>query len=340
VSFDPARPLADLRALAALTSDERGAQRVCWTDGWVRAREWLRERLTELDAEVEVDEAGNLWASPPGTSAAPGAVLVGSHVDSVPGGGWLDGALGICAALEALRAFAGTPGPPLRLVDWADEEGARFGRSLLGSSAAAGTLQPDEVRGLRDRDGRPLPDVLAEHGVDLDRAPLASSRLDGPAAYLELHIEQGPVLERLGQPAGAVVGTVGVERHALTVAGQAAHAGSTPLDLRHDALLAAARLALAAREGARRHGGVATVGRLQVAPGLPTVIGGRCELTLDQRALDAGALGDMLDDARAAGERIAAEEGVEVGWEPLWRIEPIPFAPALPRTRSPRRAPR
>lgn len=324
----PDRVISDLRELAELTGGPEGARRVCWTDEWHKAREWLRGKLAALPCTVEVDQAGNLWATIPG--ARPDVVVVGSHIDSVPHGGWLDGALGITGALEMLRMYA-TVKPPvtLRLVDWADEEGARFGRSLFGSSAVAGTLDPEAVRPLRDRDGIALPDALAACGVDLDRAREAGDRLQDVKAYLELHIEQGPVLETVGVPIGPVLGTFGVERHAVHFTGRTSHAGSTPMNLRHDALLSAARFALEARESARRRGGVATCGIVTVEPGIVTAIPGSCTMTLDQRALDAGVLAGMLADAKEAGERVAAEEGVTVAWERLWQIEPIPFHPTL-----------
>jgi len=248
-AVQPDRVIADLRELAALTGGPDGARRLCWTDEWKTARAWLRGKLDELSAAVEVDPAGNLWATIPGRT--PDAVVVGSHIDSVPRGGWLDGALGITSALEMLRLYAGTTPPAtLRLVDWADEEGARFGRSLFGSSAAAGTLDPDSVRGLRDRDGVALPDALAAHGVDLDQAYRAGEQLTDVKAYLELHIEQGPILESKGIPIGPVLGTFGVERHAIHFTGRTSHAGSTPMNLRHDALACAARFALDVRESA------------------------------------------------------------------------------------------
>ncbi len=324
----PERVIADLRELAALTGGPQGARRVCWTPEWQRAREWLRAKLAELGCTAELDPAGNLWATL--RVRDPRAVVVGSHLDAVPAGGWLDGALGIAAALEMLRVYTGTrPAVTLRLVDWADEEGARFGRSLFGSSAAAGTLDLAAARELRDRDGVALPDALAACGVDLARAPEATARMTGVAAYLELHIEQGPVLERDGIAVAPVLGTFGVERHTVCFDGRTSHAGSTPLDLRHDALACAARFVLDVREGARRHGGVATCGAIAVAPGIVTAIPGACTVSLDQRALDAAALAQMLDDARAASERIAADEGASVAWERLWRIEPIPFDPTL-----------
>jgi allantoate deiminase len=327
---DAARAVAGLQELRRRTGDEDGAQRLAWTDTWIAAREWLRSELDGIDGvSVETDEAGNTWATLPGDSER--FVIVGGHLDSVPNGGWLDGALNVVAGLETLRALADEPRPlTVKLVDWADEEGARFGRSLLGSSAVSGTLEPDSVRGLTDRDGTALPDALAAHGVDLDRAPEAHARLEGAVAYLELHIEQGPVLEDLGKPLGVVLGTFGVQRHKITFTGAHAHAGSTPMDRRKDAFLAAARSALAFREDAAARDDVrATTGIVKVSPGIVTAFNGTCELSLDQRALDADVLADMLASAREASGRIAAEEGCEVAWERVWEIEPIPFDAGL-----------
>jgi allantoate deiminase len=327
---DLARAVAGLRELKRLTGNDDGAQRVAWTDTWATANDWFRGELAGIDdVTVESDEAGNLWAGAPGDDER--FVIVGGHLDSVPDGGWLDGALNVVAGLEVLRALAGEPRPlGLKLVSWADEEGARFGRSLFGSSACAGTLEPDSVRELRDRDGVALPDALREHGVDLDGALQSRSRLNGAAAYLELHIEQGPVLEALDLPLGAVLGTFGVERHAVGFTGQHAHAGSTPMDARHDAFLAAARSALAFREDAAAREDVrATTGFVRVSPGIVTAFNGSCEVSLDQRALDPGVLAEMLATAQQASRGIAADEGCQVGWERIWQIEPIPFHPEL-----------
>jgi len=323
---DAARAVAGLEELRRLTGDADGAQRVAWTDTWIAARRWLRDELDGIDGvTVETDEAGNTWASAPGDHER--FVIVGGHLDSVPNGGWLDGALNVVGGLEVLRALAHEERPVgLKLVDWADEEGARFGRSLLGSSACAGTLDPESVRGLRDRGGTALPDALASHGVTLDRMGESGARLRGAAAYLELHIEQGPVLERLDLPLGVVLGTFGVQRHAVRFTGAHAHAGATPMDLRRDAFLAAARSAQAWRDDAARREDVrATVGVVEVVPGIVTAFNGTCEVSLDQRALDADVLEDMLSTAQADSVRIAAEEGCEVAWERIWAIEPIPF---------------
>lgn len=328
-TLNPARTIAELKELRALTGDADGAQRVAWTDTWARARAWVRAKLDELPVTVETDEAGNVWATLRGEREQ--ALLIGGHIDSVPNGGWLDGCLNVLAGLEVLRRIAAEGAPPVtvRLVDWADEEGARFGRSLFGSSAFSGNMDPEELAELRDRAGTPLPDALAAHGVDLKRARLAGRQAAGAAAYLELHIEQGPVLEGMGLPLGVVVGTFGVERHAISFTGQAAHAGSTPMDRRRDAFAAAAKLGLEIRAIARRHGGVCTVGSCVTRPGIVTAVVGECVITLDQRHMDAGELAAMLREAQEASEQFAAEEGCEVAWERIWRIEPIPFHPEL-----------
>jgi hydantoinase/carbamoylase family amidase len=325
VRMDADRVLADLRELANLTGGPDGARRVCWTDEWTKAREFLRSRLDELPVEVSIDQAGNLWADLPGE--AEGFVIVGSHVDSVPAGGWLDGAFGVFTALEALRqqADGGRPAVGVRLVDWADEEGARFGRSLFGSSACAGTLDPDEVRDLRDRDGERLEEVVARYDVELDRAHQSGERLRGARAYIEAHIEQGPVLESRGEPAATVLGTFGVERHEAVFTGQTAHAGATPMPLRRDTFSATAQAALAIREVGFKHDGVCTVGRATSEPGVITAVPGRTEMLLDQRHLDPDALAAMLSEARAACEQAAADHGCEVELKHVWSIPPIPF---------------
>jgi len=332
VPLDPRRTVAELRELQELTGDENGAQRVAWTDTWERAREWLRGKVAETGAEERIDAAGNQWFTLPGASER--AVLIGGHIDSVPNGGWLDGALNVVAGVEVMRRVAEEGKPPvtLRLVNWADEEGARFGRSLFGSSAAGGSMaDQDELRARKDAAGIGLPDALGEHGVDLDRALDAARELESAAAYLELHIEQGPVLEAMDLPLGVVLGTFGVERHQITFRGQAAHAGSTPMDQRRDALAGAARLELEIREIARRTGAgaVCTMGSVVTKPGIVTSVVETAECLLDQRHLDAGKLAAMLDDAKRASERFAEEEDIEVEWERIWNIEPILFDAAL-----------
>jgi hydantoinase/carbamoylase family amidase len=329
---DPNRVIANLRELAALTSDANGAQRIAFTPTWQKARDWFADKLTGLPVERHRDAAGNVWVTLPGET--PSALVLGSHLDSVPNGGWLDGALGVVTALEALTSIAhdfnGRPPFTVRLVDWADEEGARFGRSLFGSSAFAGThsIAADRVR--TDRDGTTLEAALREHGIEIDRIGDAASEQRDIAAYLELHIEQGPVLERLGLPLATVLGTKGVERHAITFQGQEAHSGSTPMSDRRDALAAAARLALEIYSIAGKHkDAVCTIGSVKTFPGIVTAVVGRCECTLDQRDLSPDVLAKMYCEAQEASHRFAVQHGCTVDWSRIWSIEPIPFYPEL-----------
>jgi N-carbamoyl-L-amino-acid hydrolase len=332
MGVDAKRVIAELKELRELTGDEEGAQRVAFTSVWAKAREFLREKLAKIPfVETHQDLGGNLWATLHGKSEK--AVLLGGHIDSVPNGGWLDGCLNLLAAVEVLRRvseeYGGHSPVTVRLVDWADEEGARFGRSLFGSSAFSGALVIDEVRGLKDRDGVTLPEALQSQGILLDRAPEARAEQRNAAAYLELHIEQGPVLESMNLPMGAVLGTFGVERHQITFIGQAAHSGSTPMNHRKDALGGVSKLHLAVREIAVKHGGVATVGSVVTRPGIVTAVVGEAVMTLDMRHLSADSLAKMFAEARAASELIAREEKIEAAWKKIWTIQPFPFHPEL-----------
>jgi N-carbamoyl-L-amino-acid hydrolase len=333
-SIDPKAVLADLDELRALTADEEGAQRVAWSPMWLKARAWFEDKLKALPVEHHYDAAGNHWVTLRGESEQ--ALVLGSHLDSVPNGGWLDGCLGVLAGLEVLRSIArdtnGHPPCTVRLVDWADEEGARFGRSLFGSSAFAGThsIEADRVR--TDREGTTLEAALKQCGVDVERVGDANIERGNMAAYLELHIEQGPILERLGKPLAVVQGTKGVERHAITFRGQEAHSGSTPMEVRRDALAAAAKLALEIRLIAMKHQqAVCTMGSVKTFPGIVTAVVGRCETTVDMRDLDGDVLAGMLRETREASERFAKEEGCTVEWSKIWSIDPIPFHPELMR---------
>ncbi len=325
--LDPKRTVAELKELRALTGDADGAQRVAFTANWVKARQWLRGKMAELPVEAHTDAAGNSWDTLAGESEK--ALLIGGHIDSVPNGGWLDGCLNVMAGVEVMRRicaeYDGKPPVTVRLVDWADEEGARFGKSLFGSSAFSGNLDLDEARVLKDQDGIALPDAIAEHGIDFESVKNAGVEAASAAAYLELHIEQGPVLLDMDLPLGVVLGTCGVERHAITFHGQAAHSGSTPMNRRKDAFLAASRMAPEIYDIAGRHGGVCTIGSCVTRPGIVTSVVEDCRITLDQRHLDADSLARMLADAKSASERFAAEGNVTVAWERIWQIEPVPF---------------
>jgi beta-ureidopropionase / N-carbamoyl-L-amino-acid hydrolase len=332
MSLDPQRTIDDLKELRELTGDENGAQRVAWTGTWLNAREWFQSKIKDLPVQHHYDAAGNSWTTLPGASEK--TLILGGHLDSVPNGGWLDGSLGVTASIEVLRRFAeefsGRPPVTVSVVDWADEEGARFGRSLLGSSAFAGTSSIAADRGRVDKEGIRLEDAVARCGFPIDHFPDAASGQKNAAAYLELHIEQGPVLERMDLPLGVVLGTKGVERHSVTFFGQEAHSGSTPMDARHDALAAAAKLALEIRSIARKHkDAVCTIGSVKTFPGIVTAVVGRCETALDQRDLDAQILAGMYREAQEASQRFAREEKCTVEWSRIWNIEPIAFHPAL-----------
>jgi hydantoinase/carbamoylase family amidase len=335
-AIDPGRTIKELKELRELTADQNGAQRVAFTETWAKARAWLRKKLEAFGPEIHTDEAGNLWATLRGESDK--ALLIGGHIDSVPNGGWLDGSLDTLADVEILRRlnsqYDGRPPVTVRLVDWADEEGARFGKSLFGSSACSGHLDLSEARALKDQDGITLPAALAQNGIDFEKVLDCRKELANAAAYLELHIEQGPVLLDLDRPLGTVLGTFGVERHAITFHGQGAHAGATPMNKRKDAFLAAAKMSpeiyrITERNGGPSRTGVCTIGSCTTKPGFVTSVVEECRITLDQRHLDAAALAQMLAEAKAASERFAAEGNVAVSWDRIWQIEPILFHPDL-----------
>jgi hydantoinase/carbamoylase family amidase len=333
-SLDPKRTISELKELRSFTADENGAQRIAFTPKWVETRAWLRKKLEELPVEAHTDAAGNLWTTLPGQSEK--ALLLGGHMDSVPNGGWLDGCLNALAGLEVLRRintqYRGKPPMTVRLVDWADEEGARFGKSLFGSSACSGNLNMDEARVLKDKDGIGLPDALKKVGIEFERVKDSGKELRSASGYLELHIEQGPVLLDLDLPLGAVLGTFGVERHAIHFHGQAAHSGSTPMNRRRDAFLAAAKMSPETyRIAERSGGGVCTIGSCTTKPGIVTSVVEDCRITLDQRHLDGPALQQMLAEAKQASERFAKEGNVSVTWERLWQIEPVLFDKELIR---------
>lgn len=344
---DPSRVVADLLELRSLTSREvdgipqtvggrpsdsppLGSARLAWTEPWQRARDWFLATFDGVPVEQQVDPAGNLWVTLPG--ARPERIVLGSHLDSVPNGGWLDGALGVVAGAEVLRGLHrdGVELPvSISVVDWADEEGARFGRSLFGSGAVSGTLEIDAVRELVDNDGRRLGDVVREYGVELDTALTAGDVLGSIVASAELHIEQGPILERKGLRIAALHGILGVERRLVKVKGQAAHAGATPIPLRRDPTVAASRMAIAIRDLGLAHDAFTTVGVWRVHPGVPTAVNGRTEFSVDMRHLSRDVLDSLVAGLDSLVAEIAADEHVEATIETLWSIDPIAFHPDL-----------
>ena len=344
---DPARVVADLLELRALTSQPvdgipqtvggrpwdgppLGSARLAWTEPWVRAREWFASTFEGIPVEITTDPAGNLWVTLPG--ARPERIVLGSHLDSVPNGGWLDGCLGVLAGAEVLRALHrdGVELPvSVSVVDWADEEGARFGRSLFGSGAVGGTLEIDAVRDLVDNQGRRLGEVVAEHGVELETVLTAGDVHSSIVASAELHIEQGPMLEAAGLRLAALHGILGVERRLVRLQGQACHAGATPIPLRRDPTVAAARMAVAIRELGLEHDAFTTVGVWRVHPGVPTAVNGRTEFSVDMRHLSRDVLDALVTGLERIVSTIADEERVSASIDVLWSIDPIAFHPDL-----------
>ena len=315
---------ADLEEVALLGADDGGVSRFAWTPELARANAWLVDRLTELGLTAEVDPAGNVlgrWDEGEG-----GAVLVGSHLDTVPRGGRYDGALGVLAALDVVRRLKadGTAlRRPLWVVSFNDEEGSRFQTGMLGSRAFVGDLDLEDWR------RRGVADAMAAAGFDFERLPQART-VDDVGAYLELHIEQGPVLEQEGIDLGVVTAISGLLGFRVRLTGQANHAGTTPMTSRRDALAGAARIALELRDEARARGDMtANVGILDVQPGGFNVIPGVAEFTVDVRAGEADAYERIERFARELFERVASEEQLALDVSVTHRKKPVPLDPEL-----------
>ncbi len=316
---------ADLEAVAHFGGERTGVTRLAWSPDLHAGHTWLAARLRELGLEVELDAAGNVvgrWQAGSGR-----AVLVGSHLDTVPRGGRFDGTLGVLSGLHAirlLREWGVEPARPLWLVSFMDEEGARFGTALLGSRAFVG----EDLSGLggrSDADGTTLREAMAVLGFDFEQVPLAR-RIEDVGAYLELHIEQGPVLDAGGIDVGIVSGIVGLIGFRARLVGEANHAGTTPMELRRDALAGAARTVLALREAALAQPDMtANVGFVEVEPGGANVVPGVAEFTIDVRSANGAGLARLEPLVRETLERIAAEEGLDLELRETFRLEPLPL---------------
>lgn len=319
----------DMEALASFTAGGAGVTRLAWSPELRSAYDWLASRCRETGLEAEVDAAGNLlarWEAGGGP-----AVLVGSHIDSVPEGGRFDGALGVMGGLHAVRLLKERgvePRRPVWLVAFMDEENTRFNTALFGSRAFCG----EDLHGLggrRDADGVSLAEAMGEWGRDPERHGEAR-RIDAVGHYLELHVEQGPRLEASGAQIGVVTSIVGLVGYRVRVTGRTNHAGTTPMPLRRDALAGAARMVLAIRDEARRRpDATANVGVIRVAPGSSNVIPGICELSIDLRAPSAAGVRELDEACRAALGAIADEEGLGLELEEAYRVAPAPMAAEL-----------
>jgi len=304
---------------------EGGVTRLGFSDEDLAARAWLTAQLREAGLTVRVDPAGNLFARREGTENLP-VLLFGSHMDSVPNGGNFDGQVGSMGALEVMRTLQERgvkTRHPLELAIWVNEEGHHFGRAVFGSAAAAGLLGSD-VLDRRDSDGLTVADWLCRYGQDPSKFAQARIAKGSLAGYLELHIEQGGILDEKGTPVGVVQGIVGINWWTCTAEGFANHAGTTPMDRRADAFAAAARAVLAVREEVRAEPGrqVGTVGYAKVQPGARNIIPGRVEFPVELRDLDADKVAHIWARIEQRFQKIASEENVQINCVPLSRDVP------------------
>ncbi len=328
-SIDPQRLWDTLKATAAFGGTAAGGlRRLTLTEDDRRVRDWLAARGREAGCTVTVDAVGNMFLVRHGRDPARAPVACGSHLDTQPTGGRFDGVLGVLAGLEVIRALddAGTvTAAPVAVVNWTNEEGARFAPALTGSAVHAGTLGLDQALALRDADGASFGDALRDIGYCGAAAPGAVQL----GAHFELHIEQGPVLEAEGATIGVVTGAQGIRWYDATLSGQGGHAGTTPMALRRDALAAAAELVLAVRRVAQEEGApaVGTVGVLRVAEPSRNVIPGEVFLTAELRHPEPAVLERMDAALRAAAAAIAAAQGVGIALAETLRFPAVAFDP-------------
>jgi N-carbamoyl-L-amino-acid hydrolase len=317
--------LAELAQIGATTA--AGVTRLALSDEDRQARDLLSAWLRDAGLDPNVDDVGNISAIRPGRDAGP-PVLLGSHLDTVVRGGRFDGALGVMAALEVIRTLNDhgiETRLPVGLVNWTNEEGVRFEPAMTCSGVVTGRFTPEYVGERMDRAGLRFADELARIGYQGD----AANRPLPATAYLELHIEQGPVLEARGLPAGVVGGIVGITWNEVTITGQADHAGPSPMHLRHDALTAAAEIILGVEQIARQRDetAVATVGRIAAQPNVINTIPGQVTFSVDFRHSDPAILEGQVEKLQELVDGIAFRRGVTVAIERFWTSEPTPFDP-------------
>mgnify|MGYP005840390053 CR=1 FL=1 len=334
-SVDRQRILSELRTFARIGySPDGGINRLAFSRADRQARQVLLHRMRSLRLEPRVDAFGNVFGRLP-VAREPDLppVLVGSHLDTVPGGGRFDGAAGVVAALEvvaALRQHSVVPRRPVEVVSFACEESSRFGRGTLGSALVAGTVEPEEILELRDAHGLTVRQVLELVGLAPDRLATVRRRPGDYTAYLELHIEQGRVLEETGARLGIVEAIAAPTRFRLELVGRADHSGATPMPLRRDALAGAAEVILAVERLAQETSGVVgTVGTIRIEPGAINVVPGRAELGIDVRSSDRETKATVVEALRRAVEEIARRRGLEWSLQTLTDEEPVALHPAL-----------
>jgi beta-ureidopropionase / N-carbamoyl-L-amino-acid hydrolase len=331
--INPQRLLGDLTSLATIGGlPDGGVNRLAWTEADLAGRRWFAERIREAGLEPRIDAALNVFGHLPGSNGP--FLLTGSHLDSVPNGGRLDGAYGAIAALEVLRTLVESHDPvaqTVEIVGFSDEEGVRFQTGLIGSLALVGELDIERLRGALDWQGVPIPQVTAAAGRDFERLQEAGDHLTAIKAFLELHIEQGPRMETDGVDLAVVTGIVGVHRQRIEVVGTQNHAGTTPFRLRHDAGRTAARAAAELRElvEAVNPQAVANIGMMRLDPGGVNVIPGKAEITLEVRHLEVEVVDAIVGRFKQRLDAICAEEGCRANFELLSWVQPAPMDPGL-----------
>ena len=294
-----------------------GYSRFAYTADELELREWFVSEAEARSLDVETDRNGAIWAWRPGAGGSlDDAVVTGSHLDSVPGGGEFDGPLGVASALAAvdlLEARGVTGGRPLAVVAFPEEEGARFGLACLGSQLMTGAVTPDRALNLRDADGTTFADALVRAGHDPARIGRDDEAIARIGAFVELHVEQGRGLVDLGSPVAIASSILGHGRWRLTVTGEGNHAGATLMEDRRDPMVAAAAIVVAVRDAARSvKDARATVGRIQPTPGGTNVIASRVDVWLDVRHPDDAVTAAVVRDILARARVLAAAEGCEV----------------------------
>lgn len=324
----------DLRELSEIgRADDGGVYRMAFTDADMAGKAWLEERIRSAGLEVSRDGACNLIARLPGKSPDAPSLVIGSHIDTVPCAGMLDGTLGVLAGLECLRVLKESgriPEMDIELIAFSDEEG-RFG-GMFGSQSFAGQITPDTIRVASDPGGVKLADAMASHGLDPWLALQARRDPKTVAAYLELHIEQGPVLSGAGEQVGVVEAITGLFKWTVTLSGEPNHAGTTPMPMRRDAFMGVADFAheiprLLDENGSDRSR--ATIGRVELTPGSANTVPGEARFTLDVRDTDEAVLNELAVAVRRALSAIARRRGLRFSHEEESWIKPVDCDPEL-----------
>jgi N-carbamoyl-L-amino-acid hydrolase len=327
ITIDPERLMSDLRALAVFGKLGTGVDRTAFSKADIEARQWLLRRMEEGGLEARIDGVGNVIGRAPGNGPT---VLIGSHTDSVPKGGWLDGSMGVIYGLEIARAALESGGGAMAVdvISFEDEEGTYKG--LLGSGSFCGDISPENIKGARNIDGESLTDALAAHGlVGVEAERMEKGRY---AAYLEAHIEQGPRLEAEGMRIGIVTGIVGIRRFTVVFKGQADHAGTTPMSMRKDAGAAAVLYAGAVFDGFRalaRENTVWNLGNVAFEPGAANVVPSRASLVIEFRDTSGQVLDRLEEEVIELAGKTERELGVEATFERTAAIDPSQMDEAL-----------